>query len=55
MLKNVLKEMSDGRIWESQWSPLVSTVFKDFPSDDRRFQLTPIGKVFLEGIKNQQL
>lgn len=51
LIYNKLKEMSNGHVWESNWNPLVSTIFKGFPSDERRFKPTAIGKVFLDGMK----
>jgi hypothetical protein len=50
---NKLKEMDNGSVWTSKWSPLVDTIFKGFPSDDRRFQPTAIGRIFLQGLKNK--
>jgi acyl carrier protein phosphodiesterase len=49
---NKIKEVSNGRVWESDWRPLVNTIFKGFPSDERRFKPTTIGYVFLKGLKN---
>jgi hypothetical protein len=45
-----LRELSNGHVWESEWRPLVETIFKGFPSDERRFKPTPMGYVFLKGI-----
>ena len=50
---NKLKKMQDGHIWESAWNPLVSTIFKGFPSDERRFKPTPIGYIFLKGVESE--
>lgn len=50
---NKLKEMDNGSVWTSKWSPLVHTVFKGFPSDDRRFEPTAIGRIFLKGLRNK--
>lgn len=50
---NKLKEISNGHVWESNWNPLVSTIFKGFPSDERRFEPTTIGKVFLKGLEKE--
>jgi hypothetical protein len=36
----------------SNWTPLVNTIFKGFPSDERRFKPTEIGKIFLNGLNN---
>lgn len=46
-----LKE-STGHVWESDWRPLVTTIFKSFSSDKRRFKPTPIGYIFLKGLNN---
>lgn len=48
---NKLKELEDGHVWESSWSPLVDTIFRGFPSDERRFKPTEIGYFFLKGIQ----
>jgi hypothetical protein len=47
-----LKEMTD-HVWTSQWQPLVTTIFKDFPSDERRSKPTSIGYIFLKGMNNE--
>jgi len=49
---NKLKDTTD-HIWESDWRPLVNTIFKGFPSDERRFKPTPLGYIFLKGITNE--
>ena len=41
-----------GHVWESNWRPLVDTIFKGFPSDERRFKPTATGYVFLKGLEN---
>lgn len=46
---NKLKE-NTGHVWDSQWRVLVDTVFKGFPSDERRFRPTKNGYTFLKGI-----
>jgi hypothetical protein len=48
---NKLKEISNGHVWESQWNPLVDTIFKGFPSDKRRYKLNSMGIIFLNGLK----
>jgi hypothetical protein len=48
---NYLKETT-GSVWESEWRPLVSIVFKRFPSDERRFKPTNIGYIFLKGLES---
>jgi hypothetical protein len=45
---NYLKETT-GHIWQSQWTLLVTTIFKGYPSDERRFKPTAIGYIFLKG------
>jgi hypothetical protein len=52
IIYNKLKEMHNGSVWDSNWTPLVDTVFKGFPSDERRFKPTGIGKIFLNGLNN---
>lgn len=49
-----LKEMNNGSVWDSQWRPLVYTIFKGFPSDERRFKPTNLGYVFLKGIEEKK-
>lgn len=51
---NKLKEIQNGSVWSSTWTPLVQTIFKGFPSDERRFKLTDIGEIFLKGIQNNE-
>lgn len=46
-----LKEMSDGRVWESQWTPLVGVTFKPYPSSERIYKPTSIGQIFLKGLQ----
>lgn len=46
---NKLKDMT-GSVWQSDWNPLVTTIFKGFPSDERRFKPTSIGYIFLKGL-----
>lgn len=43
--------MQNGHVWESAWRPLVDTIFKGFPSSERRYKPTAMGYVFLEGLK----
>ena len=50
---NHLKEKT-GNVWESQWNILVRTIFKG-SSNNRRFEPTVIGRVFLKGLKKEQL
>jgi hypothetical protein len=46
---NHLKE-TQGHVWESQWKLLVTTVFKGFPSDKRRYRPTSMGDIVLKSI-----
>lgn len=49
---NKLKDMHDGHVWESNWTPLVNTVFIGrYPAYERRFKPTAVGYVFLKGIE----
>ena len=49
---NKLLEIDKGHVWESKWGPLVDTIFKGFPSDERRFKPTSVGYIFLKGMKD---
>ena len=47
-----LKEISDGRVWESQWQPLTSVTFIGvYPNSIRIFKPSQMGRIFLKGIK----
>ena len=46
---NHLQETT-GAVWNSNWTPLVDTIFKGYPSDKRRFKPTNIGYIFLKGL-----
>ena len=49
---NKLKEMDNGRVWESKWTTLVSVKFVGtYPDNERRFKPTSIGYIFLKGIE----
>lgn len=48
---NKLKEMDKGYVWSSKWNFLTDTIFKGFPSDERRFKPNEIGYIFLKGIE----
>ena len=50
LIYNKLKEIHNGHVWNNNWTQLVRTIFKGFPSDDRRFQPTAIGHIFLKGL-----
>lgn len=47
---NKLQEMYNGSVWNSKWNPLVDTIFKGFPSDERRYKPSSIGYIFLKGL-----
>ena len=47
---NKLQEMYNGSVWGSNWNPLVDTIFKGFPSDERRYKPSSIGRIFLKGL-----
>lgn len=53
-IRDKLRELNDGHVWTSQWSPLVDTIYKGFPSDERRYKPTAMGHVFLKGINHDQ-
>lgn len=46
-----LKELSNGRVWSTEWQQLVDIEFKGFPSDERIYKPSKIGYVFLKGIE----
>lgn len=48
---NKLKEMHNGHVWESNWSPLVSVEFLGTYPYVHRYYLTAMGNVFLKGIE----
>jgi hypothetical protein len=48
---NKLKEMGDGKVWESNWRPLTDVTFKGFPSDKTTYKPNTKGYIFLKGIK----
>lgn len=45
---NYLKNTT-GKVWESQWNPLVSTTFEGW--NKRRFKPTAVGYTFIKGLK----
>lgn len=46
-----LKELNNGSVWESEWRPLVFTLYiGTYPNSRRIFRLTPMGGIFLKGI-----
>ena len=50
IIYNHLKETAGG-VWGSQWNLLVATVFKGYPSDERRFKPKLLGYTVLNGLK----
>lgn len=52
IIYNYLNDSTD-HIWESQWQPLVSTIYKGFPSDERRYKPTAIGNLIIKGLNNK--
>jgi len=40
-----------GHLWSSEWEKLVIPKFKGFPSNDRTYSLSHIGKMYLKGMK----
>ena len=50
--KHIQKINNDNRVWSSQWTPLVDTIFKGFPSDERRYKPNAFGNLVLKGIKS---
>lgn len=50
---NRLKEKSGGHVWGSDWNKLVNTTFKGYPSDERRFNPTDLGYIFLKGTEEE--
>ncbi len=51
IILNKLKEIDNGSVWSSKRQLLVHTIFKGFPSDERRFEPTNIGRIFLKGLQ----
>ena len=50
---NKLKDMSDGMVWSSQWTPLTNVEFIGKYPYTRRYTLTGMGRLFLKGIKDE--
>lgn len=44
----------NGEVRSSQWNPLVATIFPKVLCDDRIYQPTAIGRIFLRGIKQNK-
>lgn len=55
IIYNKLTELDNGSVWDSKWRFLVNTIYKGFPSDDRRFKPTDVGYIFLQGLKTNKL
>ena len=46
-----LKETNDGRVWESQWTPLVKVRYEGKYPYVYIYSLTPLGKTVLRGLE----
>lgn len=54
IIYNKLKEIHNGHVWQSDWSPLVSTRFEgSYPNSRRIFKPTNVGYIFLKGIEHE--
>lgn len=50
-----LKEMSDGRVWDSQWNPLTTVKFVGtYPNSERIYKPSSMGYTFLKGIEEKK-
>lgn len=50
-----LKEMNDGKVWESSWNPLTKVTFVGtYPNSERIYKPSQEGYVFLKGIKEKK-
>lgn len=50
-----LKEMNDGKVWESSWNPLTTVKFVGtYPNSERIYKPSQEGYVFLKGIKEKK-
>jgi len=50
-----LKEMSDGRVWESDWNTLTKVTFEGtYPNSVRIYKPSPMGYTFLKGIEEKK-
>jgi len=50
-LYNWIKETDPQKIvWSSRWDPLVDTIYKGFPSSEKRYKPTITGYAVLKGI-----
>lgn len=46
-----LKEMNDGKVWESSWNPLTTVDFIGSYPYTRIYKPSPMGHVFLKGLE----
>lgn len=50
-----LKEMNDGKVWESSWNPLTVVKFVGtYPNSERIYKPSQEGYVFLKGINEKK-
>lgn len=50
-----LKEMNDGKVWESSWNPLTTVKFVGtYPNSERIYKPSQEGYVFLKGIEKKK-
>ena len=50
-----LKEMNNGKVWESSWNPLTTVKFVGtYPNSERIYKPSQEGYVFLKGIKEKK-
>lgn len=50
-----LKEMNDGKVWESSWNPLTTVKFVGtYPNSERIYKPSKEGYVFLKGIEEKK-
>ena len=50
-----LKEMNDGKVWESSWNPLTKVTFVGtYPNSERIYKPRQEGYVFLKGIEEKK-
>ena len=50
-----LKEMNDGKVWNSSWNPLTKVTFVGtYPNSERIYKPSKEGYVFLKGIEEKK-
>lgn len=50
-----LKEMNNGKVWESSWNPLTTVKFVGtYPNSERLYKPSQEGYVFLKGIEKKK-